>query len=73
MLFEFLNSYLKLPDCQALSRKVLEVAVAKENKTMHNALHKDQTGVTLTFDRWTNIKNKQLLGVIIITSEEKPY
>ena len=40
---------------------------------MHEALREDPTGVTLTFDGWTNVKNEQLLGVMIITSEGKPY
>ncbi|CAG8482337.1 1795_t:CDS:2, partial [Cetraspora pellucida] len=43
------------------------------NKTMHDELYQDIIGITLTFDRWTNIKNKQLFGVIIIFSKEKPY
>ena len=72
-MFEFLNSYLKLPDCRALGRQILEAAVSQEDKAMREALREDPIGVTLTFDGWTNVKNEQLLGVMIITSEGRPY
>ncbi|CAG8602018.1 8645_t:CDS:2, partial [Scutellospora calospora] len=72
-LFEFLNPYLKLLDRRAFSRKILEAAVAEEDNEMYDALSKDQIGVTLTFDEWTNVKNEQLLGVMIITSGGRPY
>ena len=29
--------------------------------------------VTLTFDGWTNVKNEQLLGTVLITSEGRPF
>ncbi|CAG8669303.1 1940_t:CDS:2, partial [Ambispora gerdemannii] len=72
-LFDFLNPYLKLPDCQALSGQILEIAVSEGDKAMHEALREDPISITLTFDGWTNVKNKQLLGVMIITSEGKSY
>jgi len=72
-LFEFLNPHLKLPDRRALGGQILEAAVSEADKAMHEALREDPTGVTLTFDGWTNVKNEQLLGVMIITSEGKPY
>ena len=40
---------------------------------MEVALKEDQIGVTLTFDGWTNVKNEQLLGIVIMTSEGRPY
>ncbi len=40
---------------------------------MQEALQEDQVGVTLTFDGWTNVKNEQLLGIVIITSEGRPF
>ena len=40
---------------------------------MQMALKEDPVGVTLTFDGQTNIKNKQLLGVVVIISEGRPY
>ncbi|CAG8645192.1 7899_t:CDS:1, partial [Scutellospora calospora] len=72
-LFEFLNSHLKLPDRRALSGKILEAAVAEEDNEMYDAFSKDQIGITLTFDEWTNVKNEQLLGVMIITSGGRLY
>ena len=36
-------------------------------------MKKDPVGVTLTFDGWTNVKNEQLLGVVIMTSEGRPF
>ena len=36
---------------------------------MQVALKKDQTGVTLTFDEWTNVK----MSVVIMTSEKRLY
>ena len=51
----------------------METAVSETDKAMQEALREDSVGVTLTFDGWTNVKNEQLLGVMIITSEGKPY
>ena len=72
-LFEFLNPYLKLPDRKLLGSKILQNAISEENKVMQMALKKYPVGITFTFDGWTNVKNKQLLEVVIITSEGRPY
>ncbi|CAB4388180.1 unnamed protein product [Rhizophagus irregularis] len=72
-LFEFLNPFLKLPDHRSLGGEILKDAVAEGDKVMEIALKEDQTGVTLTFDEWTNVRNEQLLGVVIMTSEGRPY
>uniref|UniRef100_U9TB46 DUF659 domain-containing protein n=1 Tax=Rhizophagus irregularis (strain DAOM 181602 / DAOM 197198 / MUCL 43194) TaxID=747089 RepID=U9TB46_RHIID len=40
---------------------------------MEIAIKEDPVGVTLTFDGWTNVKNEQLLGTVILSSEGKPY
>ncbi|CAB4419430.1 unnamed protein product [Rhizophagus irregularis] len=72
-LFEFLNPFLKLPDRRSLGGEILKDAVAEGDKVMEIALKEDQTGVTLTFDGWTNVRNEQLLGVVIMTSEGRPY
>ena len=40
---------------------------------MQKALYEDPVGVTLTFDGWTNVKNEQLLEIVILTSEGRPY
>jgi hypothetical protein len=72
-LFEFLNPYLKLPDRHLFGGEILDDAVSEGEEAMQVALKEDQTGVTLTFDGWTNVKNEQLLGVVIMTSEGRPY
>ncbi|CAB4481890.1 unnamed protein product [Rhizophagus irregularis] len=63
----------KLPDRRSLGGEILKDAVAEGDKVMEIALKEDQTGVTLTFDGWTNVRNEQLLGVVIMTSEGRPY
>ena len=68
-LFEFLNFHLKLPDRRAFGKQILKAAVSQKDKAMWKALREDPIGVILTFDEWTNVKNEQLLGVMIITSE----
>ncbi|RHZ57353.1 hypothetical protein Glove_390g69 [Diversispora epigaea] len=72
-LFQFLNSHLKLPDRCLLGGHILSDAVIDSNNIMIEVLQKDPVGVTLTFDGWTNVRNEQLLGVVIITSEGHPY
>lgn len=68
-----MNPFLKLPDRRLLGGKILKKAVENADEIMDNALKEDQVGVTLTFDGWTNVKNKQLLGSVLITSEGRPY
>ncbi|CAG8824479.1 20503_t:CDS:2, partial [Cetraspora pellucida] len=72
-LFDFLNPLIKLSDHQTLSGPTLEVAVSEYNRGMLKALQKDSIGVTLMFDGWTNINNKQLIGTMLVTSVRKPY
>ena len=72
-MFEFLNPLIKLPDRHTLGGKILNDAVSEEDKVMHIALKEDIIGVTLTFNGRTNVNNEQLLGVVIMTSEGRPY
>jgi len=72
-LFEFLNPFLKLPDRKTLGGDILTDTISEGDKAMEIALKEDPVGVTLTFDGWTNVKNEQLLGVVIMTSEGRPY
>ena len=72
-LFEFLNPFLKLPDRKTLGGDILTDAVSDGNDAMEIALKEDRVGITLTFDGWTNVKTEQLLGVVIMTSEGRPY
>ncbi|UZO28283.1 uncharacterized protein OCT59_021816 [Rhizophagus irregularis] len=72
-LFDFLNPFLKLPDHHVLGGDILKQVVTDADKAMETALKEDPVGVTLTFDGWTNVKNEQLLGTVILSSEGKPY
>jgi len=72
-LFHFLNPSLKLPDRCILGGKILKEAVADSDKAMEIALREDPVGVTLAFDGWVNVKNEHLLGIVLLTSEGKPY
>jgi len=72
-LFNFLNSFLKLPDRHVLSDRILKEAVNESDKAILKALQEDQIEITLTFDEWTNVRNEQLLGIVILTSEGRPY
>ncbi|GBC09020.1 hypothetical protein RclHR1_08550006 [Rhizophagus clarus] len=73
ILFNFLNLFLKLPDRHVLGGDVLKQVVDDADKAMETALKEDPVGITLTFDEWTNIKNEQLLGTVLLSSEGKPY
>ncbi|UZO22201.1 uncharacterized protein OCT59_014569 [Rhizophagus irregularis] len=72
-LFEFLNPFLKLPDCCVLSGDILDKVVVKLDDAMDIALKEDPVGVILTFDSWTNVNNEQLLETVLLTLEGKPY
>lgn len=72
-LFEFLNPVLKLPDRRNFGDNILKDAVAEGDKAMEITLKEDQIGITLTFDGWTNVKNEQLLGVVVMTSDGRPF
>ena len=72
-LFKFLNPFLKLPDRRSFGEEILKDTVFEGDKVIEIALKKDQIGITLTFNEWTNVKNEQLLGVVIMISEGRLY
>jgi hypothetical protein len=72
-LFDFLNPFLKLPDRRVLGGEILNRIVNEADKAMEVALKEDPVGITLTFDGWTNVKNEQLLGTVLLASEGRPY
>ncbi|CAG8810430.1 16799_t:CDS:2, partial [Cetraspora pellucida] len=71
--FKFLNLLLVLSDRRKLGNQVLTEIVNETNKNMEIALKKDKICITLTYDRWTNVKNEHLLGTVLLSSEGKPY
>ncbi|CAB4398843.1 unnamed protein product [Rhizophagus irregularis] len=72
-LFEFLSPFLKLSDRKTLGKTILNDAISEADDAMEIALREDPVGITLTFDGWMNVKSKQLLGVVLMTSEGRPF
>ncbi|CAG8552295.1 3128_t:CDS:2, partial [Scutellospora calospora] len=71
--FKFLNLLLVLPDCRTLGDQILNEIVNDANKEIETVLKKNLVGITLTYDEWTNVKNRHLLGTVILLSEGRPY
>jgi len=72
-LFNFLNPFLKLSDRHVLGGDILKEVVTEVDNAMEIALKEDPVGVTLTFDGWTNVNNEQLLGIVLLILEGRPY
>ncbi|CAB4374480.1 unnamed protein product [Rhizophagus irregularis] len=72
-LFDFLNPFIKLPDRCILGGDILKQVVSEADKVMETTLKEDPVGITMTFDGWTNVKNEQLLGTVLISFEGRPY
>ncbi|PKK62158.1 hypothetical protein RhiirC2_717910 [Rhizophagus irregularis] len=72
-LFDFLNPFIKLPDRCILGGDILKQVVSEADKVMQTTLKEDPVGITMTFDGWTNVKNEQLLGTVLISFEGRPY
>jgi len=72
-LFKFLNPKIKLPDQKTLSTKILGNAVKELDKTMLEKLKLDRIGVTMSFDGWTNVREQELMGTVLVTSDGQPF
>jgi len=72
-LFKFLNPQIKLPDRKTLSTEILSDAVKDFDKMMLEKLVLDRIGITLMFDGWTNVREQELMGTILMSSEGQPY
>ncbi|GBC31626.2 ribonuclease H-like domain-containing protein [Rhizophagus irregularis DAOM 181602=DAOM 197198] len=72
-LFKFLNPEIKLPDRKTLSNKILGDAVEELDKTMLEKLKLDRIGVTMSFDGWTNVREQELMGTVLVTSDRQPF
>ncbi|RHZ81425.1 hypothetical protein Glove_120g161 [Diversispora epigaea] len=68
-LFKFLNPLIKLPNRKTLSDKILHEAVTDLNNTMIEKLESDRIGITLSFDGWINVREQELMGTIIMSSD----
>ena len=72
-LFKFLNPQIKLPDRKTLSTEILSDVVKDFNTTMLEKLVLDRIGITLSFDGWTNVREQELMGTVLMSSEGQPY
>jgi hypothetical protein len=72
-LFKFLNPQIKLPDRKTLSTEILSDVVKDFDNMMKERLVLDRIGVTLSFDGWTNVREQELMGTVLMTSEGQPY
>jgi len=68
-LFRFLSPQIKLPDRKTLSDKILSEAVMELNNTMIEKLKSDRIDVTLSFDRWVNVREEELMGTVLMSSD----
>ena len=72
-LFKFLNPQIKLPDRKTLSNEILDNAVKEFDIKMLERLVLDRTGITLSFDGWTNVHEQELIGTVLTSSDGQPY
>lgn len=72
-LFKFLNPHIKLPDRKTLSTEILSDVVKEFDTTMLEKLVLDRVGVTLSFDGWTNVREQELMGTVLMSSDGQPY
>ncbi|CAG8622050.1 3481_t:CDS:1, partial [Diversispora eburnea] len=69
----FLNPLVKLPNRKTLSDKILHEVVTDLNNTIIEKLKLDRIGITLPFDGWINVREQELMGTIIMSSDGQPY
>src|SRR4051794_9815873 len=72
-LFKFLNPQIKLPDRKTLSNEILNEAVKEFDVNMLEKLVLDRIGITLSFDGWTNVREQELMGTVLTSSDGQPY
>ncbi|RHZ50422.1 hypothetical protein Glove_499g7 [Diversispora epigaea] len=66
--FTFIAPALKLPSRKAMSDRILSKSTKVLTQSIIKIAQEDKIGVTAAFDRWTNVKQENLFGVIFITS-----
>jgi len=66
--FAFIAPALKLPSRKRMSDQVLPQSTKILTQSIKKIAQNDKIGVTAAFDRWTNIKQEHLFGVVFITS-----
>ena len=64
--FEFLNSNLVLPQCDALANQILSHETQYVSQSCDQKLKEDTIEVTLAFDRWKNVLKQHIFGSLFI-------
>ncbi|CAB4419957.1 unnamed protein product [Rhizophagus irregularis] len=70
--FNFVAPDLKLPNRKKLGGKLLLNTSDNFQKNILKIAQSDEFGLTATFDGWTNVKQENIWGVVLITSKGQP-
>ncbi|CAB5381510.1 unnamed protein product [Rhizophagus irregularis] len=70
--FNFVAPGLKLPNRKKLGGKLLLNTSDNFQKNILKIAQSDEFGLTATFDGWTNVKQENIWGVVLITSKGQP-
>ncbi|CAB4380184.1 unnamed protein product [Rhizophagus irregularis] len=68
--FNFVAPGLKLPNRKKLGGKLLLNTSDNFQKNILKIAQSDEFGLTATFDGWTNVKQENIWGVVLITSKD---
>ncbi len=71
-LFNFIAPGLKLPSRKKLGGKLLLKTSENFQENVLKIAQSDENGLTATFDGWTNVKQENIWGVVLITSKGQP-
>jgi hypothetical protein len=70
--FSFIAPGLKLSNCKKLGGKLLLKISENFQENILKIAQSDENGLTATFDGWTNVKQKNIWDVVLITSKGQP-
>jgi hypothetical protein len=70
--FNFVAPGLKLPNRKKLGGKILLKTSENFQENILKIAQSDKNGLTATFDGWTNVKQENIWGVVLITSKGQP-
>ena len=68
-LFNFISSGITLLKHKTIGRRLLINSAKSVQKEVIKAAQFDSDGVTATFDGWTNVKQENIWGIVLITSQ----
>ncbi|GBC02915.1 hypothetical protein RclHR1_00490001 [Rhizophagus clarus] len=70
-MINFANPELKLPSQKVLAGCILNTNSEYIKKSLIDIARKDELRVTVCFDGWKNVKKQEIMGSILITSDEQ--